>query len=93
MCSVARRNRLGDPVSGVNWRLRERLMNAGKVTVSRKDVSPSHDGTGTRGAAASEIDFEQVRTAIAGIRYGEVRVIIHDGAIVQIERVEKQRLR
>jgi hypothetical protein len=68
-------------------------MNAGKVTVSRKDISPSHDGTGTRGANTREIDFEQVRTAIAGIRYGEVRVIIHDGVIVQIERVEKQRLR
>ena len=31
--------------------------------------------------------------AVRGIRFGEVRVIIQDGVIVQIERVEKQRLR
>jgi hypothetical protein len=38
-------------------------------------------------------DLERVRVAVRGIRYGEVRVIIQDGVIVQIERVEKQRLR
>jgi hypothetical protein len=35
----------------------------------------------------------RVRTAVEGVRYGEVRVIIQDGVIVQIERVEKYRLR
>ena len=29
--------------------------------------------------------------AIAGIRYGSVEIIIHDGRIVQIERKEKVR--
>ena len=43
--------------------------------------------------AGRELDLEQVRKAIAGLRYGEVRVIIQDGVIVQIERVEKRRLR
>lgn len=38
-------------------------------------------------------DWEQVRQSLRGIRYGEVRVIIQDGVVVQIERLEKQRLR
>jgi hypothetical protein len=37
--------------------------------------------------------MDQVRMAIKGIRFGEVRVVIQDGVVVQIERVEKQRLR
>ena len=44
-------------------------------------------------ASARDFDLEQVRQAVRGIRFGEVRVIIQDGLIVQIERVEKQRLR
>ena len=44
--------------------------------------SPGHD-----------LDLDQVKTAVTGIRYGEVRVIIQDGVLVQIERVEKRRLR
>jgi hypothetical protein len=38
-------------------------------------------------------EFEQIRKAVKGIRFGEVRVIIQDGIVVQIERIEKQRLR
>ena len=37
--------------------------------------------------------LDQVREALKGIRYGEVRVIVQDGVIVQIERLEKYRLR
>ena len=42
---------------------------------------------------ARDFGLDQVRKAVKGIQYGEVRVIIQDGLIVQIERVEKQRLR
>ena len=42
---------------------------------------------------AADSDLDRIRTAVQGIRYGEVRVIIQDGVIVQIERVDKQRLR
>ncbi|MDG3004813.1 YezD family protein [Paludisphaera mucosa] len=54
------------------------------------------NGNGDRAkppAPASELELEQVRAAVRGIRYGEVRVIIQDGLIVQIERLEKQRFR
>ncbi len=37
--------------------------------------------------------LDQIGLAIEGLRYGEVRVIIQDSVIVQIERVEKKRLR
>ena len=51
------------------------------------------DGRALRPASARDLDLERVRDAVRGIRFGEVRVIIQDGVIVQIERVEKQRLR
>jgi hypothetical protein len=44
-------------------------------------------------AGLSAGDWEQVRQSLRGIRYGEVRVIIQDGVVVQIERLEKRRLR
>ena len=37
--------------------------------------------------------LDQIRQAIKGIRFGEIRVVIQDYLVVQIERVEKQRLR
>ena len=43
--------------------------------------------------AARDLELEPIRDAVRGIRYGEVRVIIQDGVIVQIERLEKQRFR
>ncbi len=42
---------------------------------------------------ADDLELERVRSAVRGIRYGEVRVIIQDGQVVQIDRLEKQRLR
>jgi hypothetical protein len=42
--------------------------------------------------ADEALSWGRVRSALEGVRYGEVRIIIQDGVIVQIERVEKQRL-
>jgi hypothetical protein len=39
------------------------------------------------------VDLEPIRAAIKGIRYGEVRIVIQDGVVIQIDRVEKQRIR
>lgn len=41
---------------------------------------------------ARDADLDPVQRAVRGLRYGEVRVIIQDGVIVQIERIEKRRL-
>ncbi len=53
----------------------------------------SDDPKPTRSSQAGGVALEQLQTAVRGIRFGEVRVIIQDGVIVQIERLEKQRLR
>lgn len=38
------------------------------------------------------LPLEQIRAALAGIRFGSVEIVIHDGKVVQIERKEKVRL-
>lgn len=35
--------------------------------------------------------LERVRAALAGLRYGEITIAVHDGEIVQIARTEKIR--
>ena len=54
---------------------------------------PQHDEQALPSCRATDLDLDRVRRAVTGIRYGEVRVIIQDGVIVQIERTEKERLR
>ncbi len=39
------------------------------------------------------IAIEPIRSAIKGIRFGEVRIVIQDGVVIQIDRMEKQRIR
>jgi hypothetical protein len=59
-----------------------------------KGVSAAGDaGRATPPAVALDPELEPIRRAVKGIRFGEVLVIIHDGVVVQIERVEKHRLR
>ena len=50
-------------------------------------------GGGRRGRRPQEQEIDRVRRAVEGVRFGEVRLIIQDGVIVQIDRVEKERLR
>ena len=35
--------------------------------------------------------LEHVRTALAGLKFGEIVIAVHDGEIVQIARTEKFR--
>jgi hypothetical protein len=64
------------------------------VSMSIKKASQqNHEGNGSSTSDPSpEGGLDQVRLAIKGVRYGEIRVIIQDYVIVQIERVEKQRI-
>jgi hypothetical protein len=39
-----------------------------------------------------ELDYEALRQALDGIRFGSVEIVIHDSKVVQIERREKIRL-
>lgn len=35
--------------------------------------------------------IDRISESLAGIQYGSVQIVIHDGRIVQIERTEKRR--
>ena len=49
-------------------------------------------GAAGRVGSLAEDDAERVLGALRGLRFGTVTVIVHDGAIVQVERTEKLRL-
>jgi hypothetical protein len=49
--------------------------------------------TGRPSPAGAPVDLEPIRAAIKGIRFGEVRIVIQDGVVIQIDRMEKQRIR
>lgn len=47
------------------------------------DAEPTADFAGA---------IDAVRDALRGLRFGEVRVVVQDGVVVQIERIERRRL-
>lgn len=49
---------------------------------------PSHPAQN----ALREEDYQSVRAALAGLRFGLVTITVHEGRLVQIDRTEKQRL-
>jgi hypothetical protein len=51
----------------------------GEPTASRNDCDP---------AVRTYVD-----EALASIKFGEVRIVVQDGVVVQIDRIEKHRLR
>lgn len=36
--------------------------------------------------------WDQIREALGGLKYGQVTIIVQDGVIVQIDRMERKRL-
>ena len=46
-------------------------------------------GAAGRVGSLAEDDAERVLGALRGLRFGTVTVLVHDGAIVQVERTEK----
>jgi hypothetical protein len=37
--------------------------------------------------------LEHVRRALVGLQFGEISVIVQDGVVVQVERIERKRFR
>jgi len=37
-------------------------------------------------------EVAEIVRALRGLRFGEVRVVVHDGVVVQLERTERRRL-
>lgn len=65
----------------------------GRENMDRSDGFARDSGVRIADPGMRESPLERVRRAVEGIRFGEVRLIIQDGVIVQIDRVEKERLR
>ena len=63
------------------------------MSANSKECDNRDPGTARATRGSFELDLEAVRAAIRGIRFGEVRVIIQDGVVIQIDRLEKQRLK
>jgi hypothetical protein len=61
--------------------------------MTHKAPNSQDDGRAEGTTLARDFGLDEVRMAVKDIRYGEVRVVIQDGVIVQIERMEKKRLR
>jgi hypothetical protein len=61
--------------------------------MSKEMITSQDDARVVHPSPSRDLDLDRVRAAVKGIRFGEVRVIIQDGVVVQIERLEKQRLR
>jgi hypothetical protein len=41
---------------------------------------------------ARDSELQQIREALAGLRFGSVTIVVQDGVVVQIDRTEKKRL-
>ena len=37
--------------------------------------------------------IEHIRQALVGLQFGEVSIIVQDGVVVQVERIERKRFR
>ena len=42
--------------------------------------------------ADRDSELQQIREALAGLKFGSVTIVVQDGVIVQIDRTEKKRL-
>ncbi len=43
--------------------------------------------------AERELEIEQIRESLRGLRFGTVNIVVQDGVIVQIDRTDKRRIR
>lgn len=46
-----------------------------------------------RSNSRRELELQQIREALGGLRFGSVNIIVQDGVVVQIDRTEKKRIR
>lgn len=47
----------------------------------------------TRDLRQLEPALEHIRQALLGLQFGQVSVIVQDGVVVQVERIERKRFR
>jgi hypothetical protein len=65
------------------------------IVMSRHEVSPvaANAGTPSGRQLPTEEELREISASLRGLRYGSVSIVVQDGVIIQIDRVEKRRLR
>ena len=72
---------------------------AGKViSMSRHEgPHPAAPPAASTGAAGRQLptdeELREISASLRGLRYGSVSIVVQDGVIIQIDRIEKRRLR
>ena len=66
--------------------------------LTRKATAMSHDSLPIPTAVATsrlptEEELREISASLRGLRYGSVNIVVQDGVIIQIDRMEKRRLR
>ncbi len=68
-------------------------MSAVQSSEVEETVAPSISPRTTRGADSFELSYHEIARALAGLRFGEVRIVVQDSVVVQVDRTEKRRLK
>ena len=62
--------------------------------MAKNDDSPESGAAapGERQIDSEELVLSQVRESLRNLRFGHVQIIVQDGVVVQIDRLEKRRI-
>jgi len=58
-----------------------------------QEMQPDSPSEISKDKQIHESELQQIRQALQGLKFGQVTIVMHDGAMVQIERTEKRRIR
>jgi hypothetical protein len=60
---------------------------------AKSDEIGEHTRHSLRDPRQLEAALQHIRQALVGLQFGEVSVVVQDGVVVQVERVERKRFR
>ena len=61
--------------------------------MSNVDTKSRSSRSETNEALNQELSLQRITEALRGLRYGSVNIIVQDGLVIQIDRLEKIRVR
>ncbi len=61
--------------------------------MSKADAKSQSQRSETNEVGSNDPSLQRIREALRGLRYGSVNVIVQDGLVIQIDRLEKFRVR
>jgi hypothetical protein len=61
--------------------------------MSNADAKSQSQRSESNEIASNDPSLQRIREALRGLRYGSVNVIVQDGLVIQIDRLEKFRVR